>query len=191
MLRNPLQKGGGFVKKLSRIAAVSLMAISIVLAARQACGNEPETIAHGKQPISIFFKDFSNESGQPQIIPAEFMNEIRKAFVERRSVSFVIAKTLQDSDMVVSAAIKSYQYLEKDPVKPSLSFIMALDAATTENFAEISADFTVTDAKNGSVLWKETVTSYVKKMMTPAQSLPLVYDKLARHFVSKAFGRGD
>ena len=81
--------------------------------------------------------------------------------------------------------------MDNDPIKPSINVIMALDAVTIENYAELSADFTVTDSKTGSVLWQENVESYVKKTMTPAESLPLVYNKLARHFVAKAFGKGD
>lgn len=179
-------------RSFTRIAAaVAVFALSGALAAGAGYGDGIQSLAMNKQPIKVFIKDVSNESGQAQVVADDFMKELEKAFANRKSVSFAIAKTIQDSDVAVMAVIKSYQYLKNDPVKPSLSFIMALDAATSENFAEMAADFTVTDSKNGSVLWQENVTSYVKRMMSPEESMPLVYDKLARHFVSKAFGKGE
>lgn len=153
-------------------------------------GNELAAMAQNKHPINVYLKDFSNESGQQQIAAADFMKEVEKAFLKRQSVSFSMAKAPQESDVEVSAVIKSYQYAEKDPVKPSLSFIMALDAVTTENYAEMAVEFTVSDPKSGGVLWKDTVTSYAKRSMTPAESVPAVYDRVARDFVARAFGKG-
>jgi hypothetical protein len=173
--------------------AMAAVAVFVTMPSPVCYGNELQAMTQSKYPIKVFINEFSNESGgaQVQIAPAEFMKEVEKAFANRRSVSFAIVKTPQESDVEVSAAIKSYQYMEKDPVKPSLSFIMALDAATSENYAEMVVEFTVKDTKSGNVAWKDTITSYVKRNMTPAESVPVVYDRSARDFVAKAFGKGE
>jgi hypothetical protein len=176
-------------KALCVVVSVGLL-ISIALFPSQASGGDLGYLANGKSPIKVFLKDFSNESGQPQADPATFMKEVEKAFVNRKSVSFAIAKSPGESDVQVSAVIKSYQYLERDPVRPSPTATLILDAVTSENFAEMSVEFTVADTKSGETIWKDSVTSYVKRMMTPAEGMPVVSDKVARNFVGKAFGKG-
>ena len=177
---------------MRKALGVAAVAVALVMTASSICyGNELQVMAQEKHPIKVFIKDFSNDSGQAQLSTADLMKEVEKAFKNRQSVSFAIVKTPQESDVEVSASIKSYQYMEKDPVKPSISFIMALDAVTSENYAEMVVEFTVTDTKSGNVAWKETVTSYIKRMMTPAESIPAVYDRAARDFVAKAFGKGE
>jgi hypothetical protein len=68
---------------------------------------------------------------------------------------------------------------------------MILDALTSENFSEMSVEFTIVDTKTGGVIWKDSITSYVKRMMSPAEGLIAVSDKVARNFVGKAFGKGN
>ena len=50
-------------------------------------------------------------------------------------------------------------------------------------------EFTVTDTRTGAVLWKDSASGYMKKVMTPEESIPLIYDKVSRVFVSKCFGK--
>lgn len=179
------------MKKTARVVMVAAVALGFMLGASHGYCGELTDMALTKHPIKVFLGEFTNTSDQVQIAPDLFRKEIEKAFAERKSVSFAIVKSPQESDVQVSAAIKSYQYMEKDPVKPSLSVIMALDAVTSENYAELSAEFTVVNTATGGVALKENLTGFVKRMMTPAESVPLVYDKLARKFVADTFGKGD
>jgi hypothetical protein len=172
-------------------AAAAIVALCFALTASYGYCHELTDMALSKRPIKVFLGEFSNDSGQAQIAPDAFRNEVEKALKDRRSVSFVIVKSVPESDVQVSAAIKGYQYLEKDPVKPSLGMIMAIDAVTSENYAELSAEFTVVNTATGGVALKEDITGFVKRMMTPAESVPLVYDKLARKFVADSFGKGE
>ena len=92
----------------------------------------------------------------------------------------------------MSAEIKSYQYLEKGPFKPNPGIgTTLLDAAATmtENYVEMAAEFTITDTKSGNTLWKDTVSTFIERMMTPEQSIPLIYEKLPRTFLWKSFGK--
>lgn len=175
-----------------RVSAVCAIALVVSVSAQRAQADELEQMARSGRPIKVFVDAFANESGQAQIAPEAFKRAFEKALLNRRSVIFAIAPTLAASDVRISGIIKSYQYLENDPVRPSPSTAtLILDAVTSENFAEMFAEFTVSDARTGAVLWKNTVSTFIKRMMTPDESLPLIYDKLSRVFLWKSFGKGD
>lgn len=55
----------------------------------------------------------------------------------------------------------------------------------------IKVEYTVTDTKSGKTLWKDTVKEYIKKKMTPEESIPLIYDVVTRAFVWRCFGKAN
>jgi hypothetical protein len=124
------------------------------------------------------------------VVFVDFKKAFEQALLNRKSVIFAIAKTPAESDVQISGVIKKYIYSEKDPIKPSASAAtLILDAATTENFVEMEADFKVVDTKSGDTVWEDKVSTYIKKMMTPGESVPLIYEKLSRNFLAKSFGK--
>jgi len=152
--------------------------------------NNLSYLAKDDKPIKVYLKDFGNESGQSQIQPEDFKKALEHALLNRRAVNFRIAQSAEAADIQISATIKKYLYSKTDPVTPSVSpWMLALDAATTENYAEMAAEFTVTDAKTGKALWNGTVSAFIKHMMTPAESVPKIYEKLSRVFLWKSFGK--
>ena len=148
------------------------------------------SIAKGN-PVKIYISGVTNESGQNEIVADDFKKVLESSIKNRRSVRFEIVSDPASSDFQIVAAIKKYSYSKTDPINsvagPSA---LLLDAVTTENYAEIGIDFTVTSTASGKVVWKENVFDYVEHMMTPAESIPMVYDKAARRFLWKAFGKG-
>ncbi len=60
---------------------------------------------------------------------------------------------------------------------------------TTENYVEMEVKFTVIDTKKNEVIWQDMVSSFIKRKMTVAESIPLIYDKVSRDFLWKCFGR--
>jgi len=148
-------------------------------------------MAKDKKPIRVFVKGFVNESGEAQILPEDFKKDFEEALINRRSVRFDLAQNFEASDIQISGAIKKYRYLEKDPVtiSPGVGTLL-LDAVTTENYVEMEIEFTVTDTKTSKILWNKPTTSYIKRMMTPKESIPLIYDKVSRTFLWKCFGKG-
>jgi len=142
--------------------------------------------------IKVFVKDIVNESEKKDLSSADFKKEVVKAFSNRRSVTFEVVTSPDDSDIEVSGVIKQYQYLVKGPMKPSLGIdTMALDMAATmtENYADMNVNFNVTDHKTGKVLWSRDVYDYEKHKMTEAESIPVMFDKIARKFVAHSFGK--
>jgi hypothetical protein len=82
--------------------------------------------------------------------------------------------------------------MERGPLKPTLSLeTAAIDAVatSTQNYADMNVAFTIVDTKTGKTLWQGDVYDYLKKTMTEQESLPLIYDKVARKFVVKSFGK--
>ena len=142
-------------------------------------------------PVKVCISSVANESGQSQISADDFKKTLESSLKNRRSVKFEIVTDPLASDLQISAIIKKYSYAKTDPITsfagPSA---LLLDAMTTENYAEMGIDFTVKSTKNGNIVWKENVFDYVKHMMTPEESIPMVYDKTARKFLWKAFGKG-
>ena len=147
-------------------------------------------LVNNKDTIKVYLDVFANESGQGQIQADAFKKAVEKAMVNRKAVKFDVVAAPESSDVRVSCAIRKYLYLKNDPITSyGGPLALALDAATTENYVEMTADFTVTDSKTGAILWKDSVKSFLKRMMTPEESVPLIYDKLSRDFLWRSFGK--
>lgn len=147
-------------------------------------------LAKDNKPVRAFLGDFINESGKNQIAPIAFKESLKISLLRRKAVTFKIVNTPSESDVQISAVIKKYLYSKTDPVTTFASpggFL--LDAATTENYVEMSALFTITDTKTGKVIWRDTVSTFIKHMMTPEDSIPMIYEKLSRVFLWKSFGK--
>jgi len=173
-------------------AAIALifMCQAVCLAARE---NTLSDLVNSGKPIKVFVKEFDNETNDAMIKPDIFKVELEKAFSNRKSVIFQVVKHPVESDVQVSGILKKFQYLDRGPLKagPGAGGIL-LDAAAsaTHNYAEMEAYFTITDTKTSQVLWSDLVNVYKKKVMTPQDSVGVIYDKISRIFLSKSFGKG-
>jgi len=150
------------------------------------------SLVNSKRPIKVFLKDFVNESGQNQIKPEDFKAAVEKSMLNRKSVKFEIVKDPAASDVQVSAVIKKYEYLVRGPLRltPSTgTAVLDMAATATQNFVEMYAQFIVTDTKTNNILWNDKISEYKKKIMTPGESIPIIYDKVARTFLWKSFGK--
>lgn len=173
--------------------ALGICFIVMLAAWQSACA---ETVDIGRwldkgDTVKICITGVTNESGQDQISADDFKKALESSLKNRRSVKFEIVTDPSASDFRISAIIKKYSYSKTDPINsvagPSA---LLLDAATNENYADIGVDFTITSAESGKVVWQDNISDYVEHMMTPAESIPMVYDKAARRFLWKAFGKG-
>lgn len=176
-------KKGSYI--FGMVFALSFIAQSIV--AQEA---SLSYLTKDKKPIKISLQNFVNESGQNQILAEDFKNSFEKALLKRRSVKFEIANSPKMSDVQISGVIKKYLYSKTDPITTFASPSgLVLDAVTTENYVEMAVEFTVTDTKTGKAVWNGTVSTFIKRMMSPEESIPLIYDKLSRNFLWKSFGK--
>lgn len=168
---------------------ISVMSVHPVLAQEGKLGQALKS----EEPIKVYVKDAVNESGKDEVTAAGFKKALEESFANRRSVKFEVVQNAADSRIEVASVIKKFQYLERGPFMPSPGISsMVLDAAqtATANYVEMTVEFTVTGTKSGAILWKDSISPYVKKKMTQAQSIPKMYDKITRMFLAKCFGKG-
>ncbi len=174
------------------VTAAAIIGLGIILSLGLSYADEGKLayLARGDKTVRVLVKDFVNESGQPQIVPSDFKKSFEEALLNRRSVKFQIAKSPEASDIEISGVIKKYVYSKTDPITTYASPSgLLLDAMTTENYVEMWLEFTVAETKTGHTVWKDTVSTFIKRPMTPDESIPLIYNKLSRHFLWKSFGK--
>ena len=177
-------------KKTIAILTMALVALLGCLPP-EAFADELSHLFKSGQAIKVFLGEFINKSGQNQVSPDAFKKIFAEAVSKRRAVKFTIVDSAQASDVQISGIIKKYLYSKTDPITTFASPSgLVLDAVTTENYVEMAAEFTILDTKSGRVVWKNTISTFIKKMMTPEESIPLIYDKLSRTFLWKSFGKG-
>jgi len=153
------------------------------------------TIGHlfeGKSPVRAHVSAVTNESGQSQVSVELFKKTLEDSLNNRKAMDFDTVNDPAVSDIQITAVIKKYQYLKRGPFNPSPGIATTLaDAAATatSNYVEMEVLYTITDTKNNKVLWMDDVKEYIKKVMTPEESIPLIYDKVTRTFISQCFGQ--
>lgn len=179
------------IKKLRFLLIIASLFLSQSIVMAEGDGNLCR-LADGKGCIKVFINDPVNESGQGQVIPDNLKKSLESALVNRKSVKFEVVKTPEESDVQVATVIKKFQYMQKGPFKPTPGIgttLLDVAATMTENYAEIIVNFVVTKSQLGDILWKDTLNPYVKKSMSPEESVPVLSDKVASHFVWKCFGK--
>ncbi len=180
------------VRKKTILTLVWAIILSYICSMAYARNEGLAGLVDSKDAIKVYLKGFTNDSGQGHISPEEFRKVLESSILNRKSVKFEIVNTPEASDVQISGVIKKYQYLERGPVKinPGAgTMLLEMAATATHNYAEMETEFIITDTKAGQVLWQDTINTYIKKVMTPAESIPLVFDKLSRTFLWKSFGK--
>ena len=145
----------------------------------------------GKSPVKVYIIGVKNESGQSQLSADVYRKNIEDSLNNRKSTDFDIVADKADSDIQISAVIKDYKYMDRGPFKPSPGLAtMAIDAAatSTQNYVEMTVDYTVLDTKQNQILWTGQVNEYIKRIMTPQESIPLIFAKSSKTFIWKFFG---
>ncbi len=181
-------------KLVSVFCMLFFVGLSLGLARGETIGSLFNDKINDKIAVKVYIKEVINQSGQNQIMPEIFKKELEASLHQRRSIKFEVVNSPAESDIEMSALIKSYQYLEKGPLKPSMGIeTTLLDAAATmtENYVEMAVEYTVVDTKSNKALWKNTISEYIKKKMTPEESIPLIYDVVTRTFIWKCFGKAN
>jgi hypothetical protein len=143
-------------------------------------------------PVKVYIKEVKNESGNSQVTAEVFTAALEQSLRARRSIKFEVTGDESGSDIAVTAVIKGYRYMEKGPLKPAPNVVATFaDAAATasQNYADMQAEFTVSDAKNGKVLWSKTLDEYIKKKMAAGESVSLICGTVTKAFVWKCFGK--
>lgn len=167
----------------------SFLAINCYPAAAEA---DLSYLAKDKNPIKVSMGNFTNMSKENIVSAEDFKKCVEESLLNRKAVKFNVVGPAEKSDITVSGIIKNYRYMERGPIKVNPGFgtmMLEMMATATQNYADMEVEFTISDSGTGKILWQETVTDYMKRTMTPAESVPMVYDKVARTFIRKSFGK--
>lgn len=180
------------MKRSVYIAASAFLILSFIPAAAWSGVDPiPKKTFHSNL-IKVCIKDISDVSGNKKLSPADFKDALKQAFITRKSIAFIVVDKPEESDVQISARVKRLQYMDRGPLKPSVSpGTVMLDAMATmdSNYADMDVQFFVVDTKSGKEIWNANIYAYLKKKMTEAESIPIIFDKIARKFVAKSFGK--
>lgn len=128
-----------------------------------------------------------NLSGDRRVNLKKIKKSFEKALIARRSHTFEIAKSKASADIIVEIDVIEYFWTEKDPVEAVFPpMAAAIDGARDENYARITANIIVKNAKNSRKLWSDKIRSTLTDdTMTKKESYSLVAEKLAKDFVAR------
>lgn len=177
------------LKKVSFTALIAALLLAGSLAT--AVESDLSNLAKSKSPLKVYVNGFTDESGENLVIPEDFKKALEVALTNRKSVKFEITASRDSGDVEISGIIRKFRYLERGPMKVSPSaggMLLDAMATATHNYVEMNTRFTVTDIKTGRLLWDNTIEVYAKKKMSPDESVPVIYDKISRVFLSECFG---
>lgn len=177
-------------KRLCLFAVIAFLVIgqSIVMAE----GGDLWRLAEKKGSIKVYIGEPNNESGQSKVVRTDFKKALESALINRKAVKFEIAKTKEESDVQIYSIIKKFMYMEKGPIKPTpgiATTLLDVAASATMNYVEMAVEFAVIKTGSDELIWKDTLSPYIKEKMSPEDSIPLISNRLASHFVWKCFGK--
>ncbi len=177
------------IRKFCFVAVIVALFLNVPMAMAE--GGNLWRLADKTGSIKVFISTPANESGQG-FVADNLKSALESALLNRKSTKFEIVKTPEGSDVQIATLIKKFMYMEKGPMKPTPGIgTTLLDAAATmtTNYAEMSVDFVVKDTRTDQILWKELLNPYLKKSMTPEESIPLISERVASNFIWKCFGK--
>jgi hypothetical protein len=181
-------------KSISAFCMISFVCCAMGLASEETIGWLFKDKINDKVPVKVYIKDIVNQTGQGQITSEAFKKELEASLHERRSIRFIVVNNVSESDIQMIANIKDFKYMEKGIFKPTPGIATTLldaVATMTENYVEMTVEYTVIDTKSDKMLWNHTINEYIKKRMTEEECIPLIYDAVTRTFVWKCFGKAN
>lgn len=140
--------------------------------------------------LNIFLNNFSSLSDK--VNPEQFKEILADALKNRKSQKFSIMKSKDGAQLYIDCTIKSFLYLEKDPIDQFSAGTTGLivDAFVSQNYAKIEAEFSVYRAKDDKNMWSSTeVVTVTQSNMPEADSIPKVLQETAKRFIFKCFGK--
>lgn len=175
---------------IKRIISFIVISLTFVLCARVSFARQENLYAQlSRMPIvRVYIQQIADSSQEKSVNPQELFNELKEALEKRKSINFAVVNSADEADIVIEVDIKEYVWSEKDPVDNLLgSAAIALDAMRIENYARLTALFTVKD-KGGSKIWKKLLRgSATKKEMPEQESYSLVIEKVVKVFIRECF----
>ena len=110
-----------------------------------------ERFEHHKE-IKVFLKSVSNEVSNPVVNTDVFSSGFKTALKGRQAVKFVPVENEADADVIITAAIKDFDFVKEAMPSPANSVGFIADVATPKSSARLTVDYQLIDAKSGEIL---------------------------------------
>lgn len=149
-------------------------------------------ILKAKEPVRVYIKDLESLIQGSHLDLEQLKKQLEKILLERKTLQFTLASDSILSDIIIECQLLKYQYMEAGPLKMMPNILLTTaDAIATSvgNYAEMSAQFTVTEPETGRLLWQDTIEAYAKKRMNSEEGVGVVYDKVLKNFIRSCFGK--
>ena len=176
--------------KLKTFALGLIFSIALAPAALAAKPKSPYERFVGKN-VKVYVAPVQDATADKAVDAANLRAQIEEAFKSRKSLSFTVVPTPEESQITVQTEITEFMWTDHDPVDMLMGIGgAALDTAVVEDYARLQANVVVSDTATKKEYWKERVMSTVtKKPMSKTESIPLVSEGFAKTFLREAFSR--
>ena len=140
-----------------------------------------------QKPLQVYLDDFRSET--KKISAQDFKKILEETMLARKTEHFEFVK--EGADIIIKANIIFYRYLEKDPV----DFLVGTggiisDAIISKNYVQVKADFSVSKANTGRLLWSKKVEASITESNMPEnESIPRVLHRCAKQFIIQCFSK--
>ncbi|MDD4956246.1 MAG: hypothetical protein PHH49_01050 [Candidatus Omnitrophica bacterium] len=158
--------------------------------ARRAVGNLYNVLTE-KDQVKVYVDDIKDLTATSIADEKNLKRTLENALTTRMTINFKVIEDKASADIVIESSIDEMFWTDKDPVD-NIAGIgpIVLDMVTNENYARMTAVFTVWDGPSGKELWsrriKATVTS---KEMGQNDSISMVNDRIVKVFMRDCFSK--
>jgi len=147
----------------------------------------------GLDEVKVYISEMTNSSGNKEVDTAALRTLLSKALDSRKSINFKTVGEKKNADIVIDTVIKEFIWTEDDPIDMITgAAAVAIDALKQENYGRVQAEFTVSNAKTGKVIWsdveKATITD---EKMSESESIGRLNERLVYVFIREAFSKGN
>jgi len=116
---------------------------------------------------------------------------IQDAHATRVSLSFDLVLNKEEADIVVHCEITEFLWTDDDPID-MISGVgpLVMDVMMNENYARMTADFSVLGNKHGRKLWERTLVATVtEKEMSRPDSVYMINERMVEVFMRDCYSK--
>ena len=155
-----------------------------------AMGRAPlEEALHGKETLHVYVLDVTESRGKTHPDISSLERELKKQLTQEKNPTFVLARKLDEANLVIQCDVVEYFSREEDRRDPKGPGSMALDAMVQKDMARLQADFWVKDAKTKKRLWHKRLAVVVSQDdLSLKEKVRKLNQQLVERFLKESFG---
>ena len=169
---------------------IAMLALPEAGYCRRRSGNLYDTLSE-KAAVKTYVAEVTDSTGEAKADRVALRKTLEDTLMTRMTINFEIVSKPADADIVVSCDIIEYFWTDKDPVDNITGTVaIAWDAINKQNYARMTAIFTVTDAKDNKVLWEKRIKATITdEFVTADESVGMINRRITKIFMRDAFSK--